>query len=90
MLTIKKENQHLGSKLMQLRSSLEYSRVTKSMEKYEEIKQRMFKNKRAKLPELTYNFTRKPKDGTLFPTLKIRTSQDHTFKEMEDIRVIDL
>ena len=75
---------------MHLRSSLEYTRVTKSMEKYQEVKQRMFKNKRAKLPELSYNFTRKHKDKSPFSNIKIHTSQDHTFKDIDDIRVIGI
>lgn len=49
---IKKENQELGDKLTNLKSTLEYKNFSKSIESYERVKKSMMANRRAKLPQL--------------------------------------
>ena len=59
--SIKQANEDFGEKLIHLRSDLEYTKVRKSMEKYEKAKWLMHKNKRAKLPTLPCS---KPSKGS--------------------------
>lgn len=53
--SIKRENEEFGEKLIHLRSSLEYSRFTKSIDDYEKVKKSMKINRRPRLPQLTLN-----------------------------------
>ena len=50
---IKKENENLGEKLTNLRSSLQYKQFSKSIDDYEKVKRSMMINRKARLPILT-------------------------------------
>lgn len=80
---IKRENEEFGEKLIHLRSSLEYSQFSKSIDEYEKVKKSMKVNRRARLPQLQLQM--KPNESNYLRKI-LKTEPDSSMNHYESQR----